>query len=258
MRRYGVTAVQPDPIAGDWSERGTRRYGRAVLVGLGLFAVGFGAMNLFWWLGDWRRDVPGLWDYRSATIGDGLLLPVAAGILVAAGDHLPPAPNESWVISIAATAGALVAAAVQVASLLDPAPQPNWTSPAPHTLNVAGWYHGALLVTASGFFSGWSVRLLWRARIHRSVQPERVAAMLRSPATTVLVACLTGFMGLVVVDMSSIRGTTTGVAVIGVALGAAPLTVGLLVWGFGHEAVKAWHRVAAGVVLAIGLCAVAR
>src|SRR5690348_459732 len=77
----------------------------AVGVGLGLFVAGFGVFSVAWYLGQWRKDVPGFWDYRSPTIGDGVLLPVAAALLVVAGNSLPAVPREKLVAVVAGAVG---------------------------------------------------------------------------------------------------------------------------------------------------------
>jgi hypothetical protein len=223
-----------------------------------MFAAGFGAMNLFWRFGTWRRDVPGLWDYRSATIGDGILLPIAAGLLVTAGDQLRPASGEMRAVSAATVTGVLVAAVLQWVALRDNNPQPNWTLPAPHTLNIAGWYHAALLVVASGFFAAFAMRVVWRARAYRAVSPESVEKLLASPGATVLIACLVGFVGLLLLDMYPIRGTETGVAMIGGSLVGLVGSIGVLAWGFGWGTARTWFHVSLGVVLAVILCMLAR
>lgn len=248
----------PIAAAGMNGPGGARRtrsiYRRAIATGVGLFVAGFGAMNLFWWLGHWRTDVPGLWDYRSATIGDGLLLPIAAGILVGAGDRLPRAERELLAVVAAGFLGGFAGVWVQWAALRDPHPEINWTSPAAHTLNAAGWYHAGLLVTVSGLFAGLIMRVLWRARDCRRTPACGETLTLRRPATTVVIACLLGFLGLLIVDLQRIRGTATGTAVLGTSVAAAMLAATLLGWGYGRATVHAWRYIGAGIALAIALC----
>ena len=231
---------------------------RAILTGIGLFGVGFGAMNLFWWTGSWRRGVPGLWDYRSATIGDGLLLPIAAGILVAGVDSLPPCPYEIRASTIAGAIGALVAIGITWTSLRDPSPALNWTLPQPHKLNIAGWYHAALLVVVSTFFASWTTRLLWRVRSDRYLSGMEAKSLLHRPSATVLIACLLSFVGLVIRDMYSIRTSSEGLVMIVAVAGSSLAGTGLLVFGFGIEALLRWRNLLGGVLLAAGVCFVSR
>jgi hypothetical protein len=203
-------------------------------------------MNLFWWLGEWRRDVPGHWDYRTGTIGDGVLLPLAAGLLVAAGDRLPRAPGESAVTAGAGTIGAGVGATVQLLWLRNPDSRLSWTMPAPHTLNAPGIYHAALLTAGGGFFSAITVRAAWRARACRATHPLQVEAMLRDPAAAVLVACIVGFAGLVVLDFPPTAGTLSKTAAAGAVTAGTALSIGLLVWSFGRGVARGWRCLSTG------------
>jgi hypothetical protein len=224
-----------------------------LLTGIGVFTAGFGALFLFWGLGDWSRDLPGLWDYRSATIGDGLLLPVAAAALVAAARKLPAARYESLVVSGAAVLGLGAGVVLQLAWFWDPQPQLNWTIPAPHTFNTPGYYHAAFLIAASGFFSAWVTLVLWRFRHCRAEHPKEVQAMLCSPVTALLIACLVGFTGLVVLDSYFTRNTTASLWSL-VAIGIATLLTGAaLVWSFGHGILAAVRTICWGCVLALAI-----
>jgi hypothetical protein len=228
---------------------------RALLTGGGTFAAGFGALNAFWQLGDWRRDVPGLWDYRSATIGDGVLLPLAAGVLVAAGSRVPTAPRERIAITSAGILGATAGALLQIAWLRDPSPQLNWTLPAPHTFNAPGLYHAAFLTVASGLFSAWTMRVLWRVRRHRSQDPARIEAMLRSPVAALLIGCLAGFVGLVVLDSYPTRDAAASVSSLLWSVAGTLLAGAVVAWSFGRSAVRAaWRTIGWGCLLAISIC----
>ncbi len=227
--------------------------GRSVLAGVAVLAAGFGALNLFWWAGHGRRDLPGLWDFRSATVGDGLLLPVAAILLVVAGSALPPAPHEPAIVAGSGALGVGAGAALMLLWLRDPDPVLNWTMPAPHTFNAAGWYHAAFLAGASGFFSAAAMRLFWRARARRATHPVEVEAMLRTPGASVLVGCLLGFVGLVAADSSSAWAPLTCRTATGAVVAGTGLASGLLVWGFGGGVARAWRQLGLGVVLAAAL-----
>ncbi len=230
----------------------------ATLTSASLFAAGFGALNLFWQLGDWRRDVPGLWDYRSATIGDGVLLPLAAGVLVAAAGRLPAVPREAAVVTSAGILGTAAGALSQFSWLRDPDPQLNWTIPAPHTFNAAGLYHAAFLTVTSGLFAGWTMRLLWRVRHHRRANPARTDAMLRSPIAALLIGCLVGFVGLVILDNYPSRNTTASIVSLLWSLLGAVLAGSAATWSFGSSAVRSsWRTIAWGSALAMAICLVA-
>ena len=53
------------------------------LAAFAMFAFGFGTLNLFWHFGTYPDGLPGLYDYRAATWGDGLFLSLGAGAFVA-------------------------------------------------------------------------------------------------------------------------------------------------------------------------------
>ncbi|MCA1694139.1 MAG: hypothetical protein LC749_05090, partial [Actinobacteria bacterium] len=44
----------------------------------GVLFFGFGVLLTFWITGSYAPRLPGLFAYRSATVGDGLLLPLSA------------------------------------------------------------------------------------------------------------------------------------------------------------------------------------
>lgn len=180
---------------------------RGVLAGTLTFLCGFAVLATTWRLGAWRTDVPGLWDYRSATFGDGALLPALVALLEAAGAALPPAgPADGRVVGLAALAGAAAGAGVQLVRLLDPRPTLNWTAPAPGVLNAAGIYHAAFLVAAGGLLCAAAVRVLVRSRALRVRDPARIAALARSPWAALALACAVGFVGLVAQDAVRLEG----------------------------------------------------
>jgi len=127
LDRYGAAVAQR-----------LRRVG-PIAAGSSVALTGFGGLLTLWLVGDWRNDVPGLFDYRSATIGDGFLLPVVVGLLVAAlrTPLLVRADHERRWGTVAAVAGLMAGAATQAAWLLDDDPAPNWTFPEAHRFNVA-------------------------------------------------------------------------------------------------------------------------
>lgn len=227
---------------------------RAIATGLGVCAAGFGAMNLFWWSGDWPTNVRGLWDYRSATIGDGILLPLAAAILVAAGDRLPNTSREGSVVAAVAAMAGLAGAVFQVIAILDDESELNWTLPAAHTLNAPGWYHAGLLVGMSALIAGLAARVLVRARAARMGPFPRIADSLRHPATSILVFCVAGFVGLLVLDIHPVATTATGVAAGATAILGACIALAVLVWSYGRGSFAAWPFLMAGFVFACVLC----
>lgn len=181
---------------------------RAVGLGLGTAVLGFGAMSCLARWGNYPHDLPTLYSYRSATWGDGLLLPMAAASLVVATDLLPARPRERSLSRASFIVGALTGLATQVAWLRDPSPRLNWTLPTAHHFNTAGWYHAFFLVAASGMFAA-----LWTRLGFRVVRAEEISPRVRGG---ILVAGLSsaGFVALVAVDNAPDQGNYSGMATI--------------------------------------------
>jgi hypothetical protein len=118
-----------------------------VAAAFAVLVAGFGALLGFWWLGTPPRDMPGLFDFASATWGDGLLLPAMTGFLLTAVRGLPRARLDRVLACVGAVIGFALGLASQAMWLAADAPRPNWTLPHPHSFTAAGWYH-ALFVTA--------------------------------------------------------------------------------------------------------------
>ncbi|TDC64737.1 hypothetical protein E1258_07505 [Micromonospora sp. KC207] len=149
---------------------------RTVLAGAAMWLCGFGALLVFWSRWEPLAGGPpllGLFDFLSATWGDGLLLPVAAAALTHSHAVLPPARRDVAVTGLAAAAGALAGVSTQVQWLRDDNPVPNWTFPAPHQFTAAGWYHAVFLVAACAAFGGLWVAVLYRYGTSRFRSRER-------------------------------------------------------------------------------------
>lgn len=233
-----------------------RSHRQAISPGVVLFACGFGAMNVLWWAGEWPRDLPGLWNYRTMTVGDAVLLPVAATILAAARARLPKVPAENRVRFAAGLVGAVVGAAVEVLWLLNPDPQLNWQQTQPHRFTLPGYYHAVFLVLGCSYFAASVAQVLWQARIRRTTHPATVENMFRTPSAAILVACALGFAGLVALDSVPNLDTASGIAPAGAMLIALFAISLALLWGFGRSVIRAWKTLGAGVCLAFSVCLV--
>lgn len=110
---------------------------------------GFGVMNVLWMI--WSRtgdaSLPGLYDYYAATIGDGLCLPCMVWFGLAALDGKKLEGRAYRFCRAAAITAVAAGACVQLSWIADPDIGLNWTIPAVHRFNLAGWYHAA-------FFAG--------------------------------------------------------------------------------------------------------
>jgi len=173
----------------------------SLLAALLVMLAGFGVLNLFSVLGAGRSDLPGLYTFRSATVGDGLLLPVLAYALIRAGGwHLGWTKRQRRTIAAGATVFASGGAVVQASWLLNPNPRLNWTFPAPHEFNGPGWYHAAFLILASGFFGGAATALWLRVRSETLNNPSSPTNRIRSVGAVGVLGPWPGFMALLALD----------------------------------------------------------
>jgi len=166
------------------------------------------------------RSLPDLWSYRSATWGDGLLLPLSCGALVFARRNLPGGGSRG-VTATMAVAGGLGGLATQVFWLLDDSPRLNWTLPEPHRFNAAGVYHGVYLVIMSSIFAG-----LWASiisRIRASVRAgDAVSWPLVGGGIGLALGAGAGFAALVIADNQISAGSSSSASTL-VTIGAALL-----------------------------------
>jgi hypothetical protein len=169
-------------------------------VAIAAFLLGFGALNVFALSGTGAADLSGLYTFRSATVGDALLLPILAyGLVRSAAIQAEWTRTERRLIAIGAAIGVLAGSTQVVIWLLDPDPRLNWTFPAPGAFNLPGWYHAAFLVTASGFFAAAGVAVVLRLRscVHQGLP---MTPRLRSLSTLAVLAPGPTFLGLLLLD----------------------------------------------------------
>jgi hypothetical protein len=195
---------------------------------------GYLPLLAFWHYGSYPPGVPGLFDYRSATWGDGFLLPLLVFCLGVLITGLPKLPRSQPTI-LAASAGAVAGALVIVTWLADSSPVINWTMPRPHRLNAAGAWHAVFLVGASALFAGLWVELLRRLR---SADPETARRRLGSAAAVGAVAGTAGYAWLATADSGRAGGTAAGRASLIALTAAALLLMACLIWA-GRGALQA-------------------
>lgn len=185
------------------SMRAVRSTRRGVASGLLVWATGFGAMNLFWFLGKWNEQVRGLWSYWSATVGDGLLLPVIMGTLTYEISKLPPSPREKPIGSLAAIVGWGLGEITIHVWTSDPSAEPNWTQ-ANGQLNAAGQYHAIFLKSMLAALVVCAVVLGLRLA---NAQPAQVERFVKSRSLMTIVSANGIFVSLVVVDNFAMRSS---------------------------------------------------
>jgi hypothetical protein len=231
-----------------------RRFARsaewtAVTVGALIFVGGFGVLSIFWYS---RRypQVHGLFDYRTANFGYGVLLPLEASLLTYCIHRLPKAQREyAWALATATVAGLLGVATQLIWLATEDSPE-IWTVPIPHRFNAAGWYHAAFLSLASAFFTFLTVLAIRRLRLATLSSPlnDATASLFAG-----LVAGPVAFAFLVMID-----GVVNGRASTSMISSVAIVAVGLLTAGWVWWAVGPQRRpdfrapVKLGVISALG------
>ena len=116
-----------------------------------IFIVGFGVMNIFWVFSSKQEGLLGLYDYKAATIGDGICFPILVGTLlytVKKSDILNKR-QHMW-CNILGLLMACLGILMQISWLRDNNITPNWTIPYRHHFNAAGWYHAFFFVLMFG------------------------------------------------------------------------------------------------------------
>jgi hypothetical protein len=175
----------------------TPRWG-AMLVALTVLVFGFGALNAASAIMTLSPGLRGLYTYRSATVGDGFLLPLLAYGLTRAASAQDSWPRHSWLVIVcAALGGCAVGVATQVAWKVSATTPLNWTIPAPHSFNFAGWYHAVFLSLASALFAGLGAALWLRLRAEPASQ---TLSRLRMQGAFAITCPALAFSGLLALD----------------------------------------------------------
>lgn len=198
--------------------------------------LGLGVLSVIYGVGHWTV-APGLLWFRSATWGDGLLLPLAGGMLMHVARSLQRGENDWWVGLIGAVLGAAGGAVVIWQWKRDPAPALNWTLPRPHLLNLAGWYHALFLCACSSLITGLYFVVLVRLRRVHSAEPVRFGELAASPPWIISWAALMGFAGLVAVDSSRSINAATTASLYALSVAAIICFVPVLIIASGYRAV---------------------
>jgi hypothetical protein len=207
---------------------------RTVLLTAFLIALlGFGVLNALWFLGDCDPRLRGLWSFRSATLGDGLLLPILAASLLVILHSLDATPREAKFALIAFAVGGCLFLSVVAIWVVDTDHELNWTMPAPHSLNGAGVYHTAFGSLLAGSLAALGVLAFRRTLLNpaTSSEPRVVKGWLM--ATT----CLLAFGAAAAIDPLSADSLILEPFILQPAgLGALLFVAGMLVLVFRPEA----------------------
>lgn len=131
---------------------------KGLSAGVVVFLFGFLPMNFLWaqYLAEAPNlSLPGLYDYRAATWGDGLFLPIAAVGLVACISYIRCrlTTRQRAIVVFCGIIGVAFGALLQISWLANPNIRLNWTIPEVGYFNLAGWYHAFFLSMAIGFYA---------------------------------------------------------------------------------------------------------
>ncbi|MFI9561463.1 hypothetical protein [Nonomuraea endophytica] len=167
----------------------------ALRVAVAIAVLGFGALTVFSVAGLGADGLPDLFTFRSATIGDGLLLPLLSYALVRASGGVLAFRRRA--VLVTAVGFFLAGAAIQARWLLNPRPRVNWTLPRPHYFNLPGWWHAVFFALVIAFVAGAAIAVVARLR---DEGPAVVESRIRSVGAVGTLAVAFSFMALVAVD----------------------------------------------------------
>lgn len=115
------------------------------------FALGFGIMNILWRTLGTSGELPGLFYYKAATIGDGICLPIFIGASTAFVRYNKSLKACSHKVStMLAIIASFIATMMQASWLINDDTVLNWSIPISHHFNLAGWYHSLFFIGMFG------------------------------------------------------------------------------------------------------------
>ena len=195
-----------------------------------------------WWLASGSPSSPlGIDAFPSAYLGDTLLIPTGCLLLVRGIRGLPRARAESRLAAALAVIAVLAAVFVQATWLRDPAPQSNWTLPAPGRFTAAGWWHAAYFVGTSLVLTVLVTVLLTRVRQARRTAPTLVAALSSGPWSAVMLIAFGSYGALAVHDSLPRQLTSapaSSLTLAGVAIAVTATLVGVAYGRLAHVLVR--------------------
>jgi hypothetical protein len=190
------------------------------------FISGFGSLALLW-IVQQKPLIASHGGYRTAIVGDAVLLPLIVGILTRCVLSSPFRRRDHFLMVAGGVIGGVAGFLVQYGILADPSPARQWLLSSPHHFSLPGWWHAVFFVMTSVFIA--ALWLLTLARLHRNQhfllehKPRE-----QQRATAWLAFAVGGFLGLNVVDAgSNVEHSSTQVVLLAVSVVAAAV-VGLL------------------------------
>lgn len=148
------------------------RHTSAILKGIAgavsVFLLGFAMMLLLWTIIGNPNNLPGLFYYRAATIGDGICLPILIGSGIAFLQVNKSSSNNrrNSPIFVLAVASCIIATVIQASWLLRDDTVLNWSILVQHHFNIAGWYHSLFFIGMFGV-SAYLFGCIWKIMKHK-------------------------------------------------------------------------------------------
>lgn len=122
-----------------------------MILALFIMVSGFGMMLFLWNTISYPKDLLGLFDYKAATWGDAICLPIMCFCLVAFihynNDKGHTRKKIIYIITIIAI---FLAILTQGSWLWSNTTKLNWSIPIHHHFNLAGWYHSVFFIMMFG------------------------------------------------------------------------------------------------------------
>lgn len=142
---------------------------------LALLLGGFVAMNIFWFSDEHDPNLLGLYDFKSATYGDAVALPLLLFLLVRLGQwQVKRTLRRNLLLAICGILGICAGVISQWMWLQDDDIILNWTLPQAGQFNAAGYYHAAFLALTVGLFMVVSVQAFVASRDHLKSDLPRI------------------------------------------------------------------------------------
>lgn len=137
------------------------------IVGLSVLLCGFAVMFSLWNILDTPEYLKGLFDYRAATIGDAICLPILVGtFFVYTKLNKTISKKEKRICIGISGVMAWIGLAMQASWLISNETKLNWSIPIQHHFNIAGWYHSIFFVVMFGVIAYYFTNLwfIFRAK----------------------------------------------------------------------------------------------
>lgn len=122
---------------------------KGIITSVFVFCLGFGVLFIFyinWSANNPSSELPGLFAFRAASIGDSILLPIIAGGFVVYNQKIILERKQQLCKWFLVAISGIIGVFIQASWLINDDTSLNWTIPKVHYFNFAGWYHAFFFV----------------------------------------------------------------------------------------------------------------